>query len=242
MEDVLRDLEAEYERLESILSGLSDEQWSAQSGAPEWTVHEVVVHLALTEERVAVTLAGPDGTWTEHDRPLDAVIDDNVRAVQSTPPESFARWQAARRASIAALRESDPNRAVQWAAAPLKPRTLATTRLAEHWAHGLDITEPIGIDFADTDRLRHVAWLGHATLPYALRLAGLEPHDVHCRLTGPGGEVWELGPPEAASRITGPAGAFCRVGARRLPADRSGLATFGPHAHDALHVLRNYAL
>ena len=36
-------------------------------------------------------------------------------------------------------------------AGPVKPATLATTRLAEHWAHGLDITGPLGIDFPDTE-------------------------------------------------------------------------------------------
>ena len=33
----------------------------------------------------------------------------------------------------------------------------------------------------------------------------------------------------------------CRVGARRLPAELSGLGTHGPHAATALQVLRNYA-
>ena len=47
---------------------------------------------------------------------------------------------------------------------PIRPATLATTRLAEHWAHGLDITVPLGISFPDTGRLRHVAWLAHRSL------------------------------------------------------------------------------
>ena len=38
---------------------------------------------------------------------------------------------------------------------PAKPATLATTRLAEHWAHGLDITGPLRVEFPDTGRLRH---------------------------------------------------------------------------------------
>ena len=59
--------------------------------------------------------------------------------------------------------------------APLKPATLATTRLAEHWAHALDIVEPLGIPFPDTDRLRHIAWLGHGTLPYAFGLPASRP-------------------------------------------------------------------
>lgn len=241
IDDVLTDLEAEYQRLDSILIGLSDQQWLSPSGLAGWTVHDVVVHLFLTEEGVATTLVEPGDTWTERDRPLDAVIDDRVRNTTSTPALTLARWQAATRASLAALGAADPNRSVRWAAAPLKPRTLATTRLAEHWAHALDITEPLNIDLPDTDRLRHIAWLGHATLPYALALDGLEPCDVHCRLTGPSGDTWELGPVEAESRITGSAGAFCRVGARRLPGDHSGLIATGPHALDALRVLRNYA-
>jgi hypothetical protein len=45
-------------------------------------------------------------------------------------------------------------------------------RLAEHWAYGLDITGPLRVEFPDTGRLRHVAWLAHRTLPYAMTLAG----------------------------------------------------------------------
>ena len=143
--------------------------------------------------------------------------------------------------AVAALRAADPEQRLSWAAAPLKPRTLATTRLAEHWAHGLDITGPLGIDFPDTDRLRHICWLGHATLPYGFMVAGEEPHEVFCELTAPSGTTWVFGRPEADSTISGPAGAFCRVGAHRVSPDESGLATTGPHGAAALRVLRNYA-
>ena len=43
------------------------------------------------------------------------------------------------------------------------------------------------------------------------------------------------------STITGTAGVFCRVGARRLAPEESGLLTHGPHADAALRALRNYA-
>jgi uncharacterized protein (TIGR03084 family) len=142
---------------------------------------------------------------------------------------------------VAALELADPTVMVRWAAAPLKPRTLATTRLAEHWAHALDICDPLGLPLEDTDRLRHVAWLGHATLPYAMRLAGLDPVAVRCTLDAPSGAVWTFGPATATAWIRGSAGAFCRVGARRLAAADSGLEVSGPDAARALQVLRNYA-
>ena len=74
IEDVLNDLVAEYDRLERILSSLDDEQWLAPSGAPGWTVRDVVVHLAQTEEAVAVSLAEPVAEWTSRDRSLDDAV------------------------------------------------------------------------------------------------------------------------------------------------------------------------
>ena len=153
----------------------------------------------------------------------------------------FERWRTARRAAVAALRDADPAQRLPWAAAPLKPTTLATTRLAEHWAHGLDITGPLDIPFPDTDRLRHIAWLAHGSLPYAFTLVGETPHDVYCELAAPDGTTWQYGSPETDSAITGSAGMFCRVGARRLAPEDSGLVATGPYGPAALRVLRNYA-
>ncbi|MGD9704539.1 MAG: maleylpyruvate isomerase family mycothiol-dependent enzyme [Acidimicrobiia bacterium] len=240
-DDVLHDLVAEYDRLEVILAGLTPAQWSASSGADGWTVRDVVTHLAQTEEGVPLTLAVPVGEWTTRDEPLDEAVDARVRADETPAAEVFERWRAARRASVAALERADPTVTLRWAAAPLKPRTLATTRLAEHWAHALDICDPLGIPLEDTDRLRHVAWLGHATLPYAMGLAGLDPIEVCCTLDAPSGSMWTFGPATASAWIRGSAGAFCRVGARRLAAADSGLAVSGPDAAEALQVLRNYA-
>jgi uncharacterized protein (TIGR03084 family) len=128
-----------------------------------------------------------------------------------------------------------------WATSPLSPATLATTRLAEHWAHALDITGPLGISYPDTGRLRHVAWLAVRTLPYAFAVAGQHGGEVRCELTAPDGGTWRLGPPEAASVITGPAGAFCRVAARRLDPADAGLTATGPAAAAALRLVRTYA-
>jgi len=139
---ILDDLAAEYERLEAILGGLDADAWTVGSGAPGWSVADVVVHLAQTEEAVLATLAGTDvpETWAARTGTLDSVMDQWVRAERAEPAVVLARWRAAQRAVLGALRAADPQRAVPWAAVPLKPAALATTRLAEHWAHGLDIT------------------------------------------------------------------------------------------------------
>jgi uncharacterized protein (TIGR03084 family) len=245
---VFDDLGAEQDRLGDILATLDDAQWAAPSLAAGWTVRDVLVHLAQTEEMALTRLAGP-GTATANaaspprgGRTVEQIVAGLVTADDATPAEALRRWQEARPQVLAHLRGADPQTRIEWAAAPLKPAALATTRLAEHWTHGLDITGPLGIGFPDTGRLRHVAWLAHRMLPYAFGLAGEPAAEIRAELTAPGGqEVWRFGPPEAGSAITGPAGAFCRVAAQRQAPAQSSLRATGPDGTRALHLLRSYA-
>jgi uncharacterized protein (TIGR03084 family) len=240
---IFDDLEAEQDRLEEILGGLDGAQWAAPSAADGWSVTDVVLHLAQTEEAVVASVGGAAlRPARESGTTVDQLADDMVRAQRAEPAVVFERWREARRAAVRALRAADPGQPLPWVEAPMKPATLATTRLAEHWAHGLDITGPLGIAFPDTGRLRHIAWLAHRTLPYAFALAGEGAQDVRCDLTAPDGVTsWAFGPDTAASAISGPAGDFCRVAAQRLAPERSGLMASGPHGAAALHLLRTYA-
>lgn len=256
---IFDDLGAEEERLDEILSGLTEADWLSPSAASGWTITDVVLHLAQSEEAVVASVAGQAGGLAANapagpetgglgadasggPGTVEDLMDRMVRAERAAPSVVFARWRTARRTALGLLREADPSQRLAWVAAPLKPATLATTRLAEHWAHGLDITGPLGIDFPDTDRLRHVAWLAHGTLGYAFTLAGRQPQPVFCELTAPDGTgVWRFGPSDAPSTITGPAGEFCRVAAQRLDPATSTLRATGPHGATALGVLRTYA-
>jgi uncharacterized protein (TIGR03084 family) len=239
---IFDDLAAEQDRLVHILVGLDDAGWASPSAAAGWTVTDVVLHLAQSEEAVLASVAGQSLGNGQLGRSVDQIMDDLVRAERAEPSVVLRRWQDARVAALTALRSADPQRPLEWVGRPLKPATLATTRLAEHWAHGLDITRPLGIDFPDTSRLRHIAWLAHRSLPYAFALAGEPPHDVYCELMAHDGrDTWRFGTPGAGSTITGPAAAFCRVAAQRRAPDQSGLSTTGPHGTQVLRLLRTYA-
>jgi uncharacterized protein (TIGR03084 family) len=240
---VMDDFVVEALRLQGILGLLTQAQWQAESGAGGWSVADVVLHLAQSDESVAASAAG---TENRGDVAAAGTVDDwaarLVEAERTTPDLVFARWREARDAAVAALRDADPELPLPWVSGPVKPATLTTTRLAEYWAHGLDITEPLSIDFPDTSRLRHIAWLAHRTLPYALSRAGEQPAAVRCSLTAPD-EVttWTFGPDDADSEISGSAAAFCRVAAQRLDPAHSGLRAAGPHGAAALRVVRTYA-
>jgi uncharacterized protein (TIGR03084 family) len=240
---VIDDYVAESVRLEGILALLTEAQWLAPSDADGWSVADVVLHLAQSDEAVVASAGGASPrTGADAVGTVDEWAARQVAAEQAAPVLVFSRWRQARQDAVEALRAADPEAPLQWVSGPVKPATLATTRLAEYWAHGLDITGPFGIDFPDTSRLRHIAWLAHRTLPYAFSLAGEAPAVVRCSLTAPDGDAtWTFGPDDAESEISGPAGAFCRVAAQRLDPARSGLRATGPHAAAALRVVRTYA-
>jgi uncharacterized protein (TIGR03084 family) len=241
--DVIGDLEAELQRIEELLSSLDEPSWLAPSAAAGWSNADVVLHLAQSEEAVIDSTQGRsllEGRAFVGNS-VDEIMNNWVASERASPDVVFARWRTAWRGAVQGLRAADPQQPLPWVAAPLKPNAMATTRLAEHWAHILDVAGPLGLDYPDTDRLQHIAWLAYRTLPYSFGVAGEEAADVYVELTAPSGATWTYGSPESASSIRGDAGAFCRVGARRLAAEESGLQTTGPAGATAIRVLRNYA-
>ncbi|TMR25182.1 maleylpyruvate isomerase family mycothiol-dependent enzyme [Nonomuraea turkmeniaca] len=243
MADIFDDLAAEYRQLDAALESLTPEQWAHPSAAAGWTVSDVVLHLAQTEEAVTgQSITAGTAFLPSTGTTVDGLADEMVAAERGMPPaDLLARWRKAAFATPDALRAHPPGTRLSWVRTPLSPRTLATTRIAEHWAHALDITLPLGVAYPDTARLRHVAWLAHRTLQYAFAVEGLPDAPVCCELTAPDGARWTFGDPDAPNRITGLASEFCRVGARRLAPEQTGLTAEGPRAADALRVVRNYA-
>lgn len=190
-------LEAEQDRLDGVLGALGPDDWARPSSAVGWSVSDVVLHLAQTEEFVVASVRGDLASFARYAGQSGSLDEFAARWVEddrSTSPDAvYQRWRAARRAALDALRGCPPGTRMPWATSPLSPATLATTRLAEHWAHALDITGPLGNAYPDTARLRHIAWLAVRTLPYAFAVAVLEARQVRCELTGPDGERWEFG-------------------------------------------------
>ena len=131
---------------------------------------------------------------------------------------------------------------VTWYAGPMSARTFATTRIMETWAHGLDIVVALKREVVDTPRLRHVAWLGWKTLPYAFAQAGEKyPAPIRVELVGPGYARWVFGPAESDQVVRGQAADWCRLVVRRLPAAQAeNLTAVGEVARTALRVARAY--
>jgi hypothetical protein len=137
---IFDDLAAEQDRLEVILLGLAEAQWLTESGAAGWSVADVMLHLAQTEEAVVTTVgagavasAGADpgstiATFPGSDNTVDDFADQMVRAERDLPERVFARWQKARRAALDALRGADPQRPLRAAVRAEHDRPAASRR------------------------------------------------------------------------------------------------------------------
>jgi len=104
---IFEDLVAEQDRLENILAGLDETRWTAASGAAGWTVADVVLHLAQSEEAVTATVthaALATGLGAVTAGTMDERAAEAVRRERSAPAEVFGRWQRARRQAASALR------------------------------------------------------------------------------------------------------------------------------------------
>jgi len=246
--DFVAVLEEEQDELEELLKSLPAERWSSATPAVGWDVRDQVSHLADTEEIAHDTATGGPralAAETERLRNRGGVIPYGVaRGRQLTPAEVLDWWTSAARHNRAALRGLEPTARVPWGLG-MGLRAFVTARLMEHWAHGLDIRAAVGAPAVDTERLQHIAWIGHSALPYAFRVAGVEPpagHTLRLELLGPGGETWTYGPSDATDSITGAGAAWCRRAVQRIdPAEaRTSLEAEGPLAQLAIEHARAF--
>lgn len=240
------DLAAEQQALVDLLEPIDADTWLTPTPAPGWDVRDTVAHLADTDDiAVDTCTAGPRslGALGAQCASAEDLTLLGVIAGRKLPgAEVLAWWEQARSREQDVLRALDPAVRVPWGLG-MRPPSFVTARMMETWAHGLDIRAALGAADGDTDRLRHIAWIGLRALPYACSVAGVEPPagPLRVELTLPSGAVWVQGPEDAPDHITGPAGAFCRVFVQRLDADEAtDLVATGDGARLALRVARAY--
>ena len=137
----------------------------------------------------------------------------------------------------------EPDRRLNWFGPPMSPASLATARLMETWAHGLDVAEALGQQPVPTDRLRHIARLAVRTRDFAFRLHGLAvpAEEFRIELTAPDGARWQYGPAEAAQTVTGPAFDFCLLAVQRRHRSDLALVAAGPDAEAWLEIMQAFA-
>jgi uncharacterized protein (TIGR03084 family) len=240
-------LALEQTGLQTELGNLATDDWFRPTPAKGWDVRDTVAHLAdIDEIAIDTCTAGPrplNDFAAQFASPEDTTLWGVLRGRRRSGREVLTWWEDTSSRERDVLAGVDAAMRIPWGIG-MRRQSLVTARLMETWAHGLDVREAVGLPVVDSDRLRHVAWLGYRALPYAFSFAGRErpPGELRVEVTSPSGdEIWEYGPADAPNRITGPAGELCRLFAHRISRDEArGLAAEGDGAVAALEVARAF--
>ena len=253
MREILSDLVAEQQSLDQFLQRIHERDWKLPTPARGWSIHDTVSHLAAAENFAASAIEQGLEFVTAAVTDVDAWTRDGVLAGRSKRYQEVIEWWRNGRADVVdALSHMDARDRVPWFFGSMSAKALATVRLMETWAHGLDIKAamegrlPVVEDEEeveiDTARLRHIAWLAHRMLPFAFTQAGetYPESGIRIELLGPRYARWVYGPDDTAVVIKGSAGEFCRVAVHRLDAGSTSLKAVGDAAERALRVVRTY--
>lgn len=260
MREILSDLVAEEQHLDQFLQGLSTRDWKMKTPATGWTIQDQVSHLAHLEGFAAEVIEqGQSRIDKEKIADFDAWTAQGPEEGRPQRHQEVIEWWRHGRADVVdALSRMLATDRIPWIWGDMSARSFATMRLMETWAHGLDIKAavlgrviPIPEDeleeeeedpIADTPRLRHIAWLGHQSLPFAFDQAGETYPDkgIRVELMGPKYAAWRFGPEDTDEVIRGMAADWCRVVTLRQAASETGLKAVGPSAERALEIARVY--
>jgi uncharacterized protein (TIGR03084 family) len=248
--EILAALADQQAELDALINPVDDAAWAQPSRCEGWTVGDVVLHLAQTNEMALASLEHRMDAYL-HDKlrglPASANVDDGAGALvdkeRGAPPaDVYARLQRATDQMMDAYRAADPHDRVQWVAGMLSVHTLSTTRLAETWIHTNDVAFGLGIELPSPERLKHIARLAWRTLPYAFTRAGRELHGkVAFDLAAPDGRSWVFDDGPAHTVVRGTARDLCEVAGQRAAAKETSLSADGPDAEAVLELVRTFA-
>ncbi|GGF48800.1 TIGR03084 family protein [Marmoricola endophyticus] len=247
LESVLADLTAEGDRLDAVVADLDAGAWRTPTPAAGWDVATQVAHLAWTDH-VATLAATDEEGWdavvTEAVGDPDRFVDAQAEAWGAGDPAVLlARWRTGRASLADALRSVPSGTKLPWFGPPMSPTSMATARFMETWAHGLDVTDALGLAYEPTDAIRHVAHIGVRTRDFAFGARGLEPpaEEFAVTLVAPSGDVWAWGPEDARQTVTGSAYDFCLLVTQRRHRDDLALEAHGADADRWLDVAQAFA-
>ena len=245
LDPLLADLADEHAALDVVVAPLPPERWDLATPAPGWAVRHQIGHLTYFDEQAALARVDP----AAYEAGRDAALADRASFDTAGPyahlaaADLLARWRRSRADLGTAFAGADPKDRLPWYGPPMSARSFLTARLMEAWAHGVDVTDALGLPPEASDRLQHVAHLGVVTRgwSYAVHGAEVPPGDVHVTLVGPSGAVWTWGDPAAPDSIDGPALDFCLVVTQRRALADVALVVTGAAATGWLAVAQAFA-
>jgi uncharacterized protein (TIGR03084 family) len=244
---LIADLRAESDALDALVEDLPAQAWARPTPAPGWTIAHQIGHLLWTD-RMALTSITDETAFLDlvagAQHRIATFVDEAAEECATAPPERLlADWRDTRSRLHDALGAVPDGRKLQWFGPPMSAPSMATARLMETWAHGLDVADALGVSVAPSARLKSIAHLGVRTRDFAFTVHGLTPptEPFRVELTAPDGELWAWGPDDAAQTVSGSALDFCALVTQRRALAELDVVARGADAEKWLTIAQAFA-
>lgn len=236
--DLTRDLIAEQDDLDAVVSALDEGALALPTPSPRWSIADQLGHLAFFDTTAALAINDEDAFVAHRSEMLKSMASDDPDATLATyramsERELLDSWRDARAQLASAAGTLGEKQRVEWYGPSMGAKSFLTARLMEAWAHGQDIADTAGAERSASNRLIHIAQLGVITQKWSFIVRGEEPAPVEIAVAldpPEGGEAWTWGDQASADRLTGPAEDFCLVVTQRRHVDDTQLVASGEHA------------
>lgn len=150
-DEVLEAVFASWDAIDSLLAGLTPQQWQTMTALPGWTVHDVVSHMVGTERLLDGQPVPESGSAKpDHVRnDIGALNERWVEHLREESPESmlanFREITARRKTVLTALSPQEWNAVTLTPAGPDSYGRFMRVRAFDCWFHEHDIRDALGL-------------------------------------------------------------------------------------------------
>ena len=223
MEKIISSIRNEALTLESLLTGLDDVSWTAETSFKSWSPEIILSHLLYFDRMTIYSHQDIEMFNREASFLFKAFTSetDSLKRAQlvmerlsiQTQSEMISEWKESNQKMTSIFLNVEADKRCQWFGPDMSARMFMIARYMETWAHAQAIYDLDNQDRNYSDDIEHIVQIGIKTFKWTFRNRKLEVPESFpfIELISPSGNIWSFNDKSDEESIKGKATDFCHV-------------------------------